>query len=262
MNENFKWIAAAVGVVGLSIGAIVYFSQRGAEPVAEPAPVVAPPAEVAEEPPVRHPLPPADTEQALPSLADSDPLVRDAIAGLIGQESAERYLVPEQLVRHVVVTVDNLPNEKVAERLRPVKPAPGQFAVSGPDEAPVLDPANYQRYEPLVRAFAAADNRALVAAYTRYYPLFQEAYESLGHPPQYFNDRLVEVIDHLLETPEVEGPIALARPSVQFEYADPALEARSAGQKLLIRMGRDHARVVKEKLRDLRRELTAQPPPR
>ena len=29
MNENIKWIAAAVAVVGLSIGAVVYFSMRG-----------------------------------------------------------------------------------------------------------------------------------------------------------------------------------------------------------------------------------------
>ena len=96
----------------------------------------------------------------------------------------------------------------------------------------------------------------MVATYTRHYPLFQEAYESLGHPPEYFNDRLIEVIDHLLAAPELRGPIALARPNVQYEFADPALEARSAGQKALIRMGSDNPKIVKDKLRELRAELT------
>ena len=93
-----------------------------------------------------------------------------------------------------------------------------------------------------------------------YYPLFQEAYANLGHPPEYFNDRLIEVIDHLLATPELQDPIALARPNVQFEYADPNLEARSAGQKALIRMGRENATVIKNKLRDVRAALIAQQP--
>ena len=139
---------------------------------------------------------------------------------------------------------------------------PGAFAVEGPEEAPTLDPANFERYKPLVQLIGAMDANQLVATYTRYYPLFQEAYESLGHPPEYFNDRVVEVIDHLLATPEIQGPIALARPSVLYEFADPQLESRSAGQKGLIRMGSDNARIVKEKLRVLRAALIAQQPAR
>jgi hypothetical protein len=159
-----------------------------------------------------------------------------------------------------VVTIDNLPNEDVAERIRPIRPTPGKFAVSGPEEAPTLDPANYQRYGPMVQLFGSTDTESLVATYTRYYPLFQEAYASLGHPPQYFNDRVVEVIDHLLATPDVQGPIALSQPRVQFEYADPKLEALSAGQKTLLRMGSANAKVVKDKLREVRAALVAQRP--
>jgi hypothetical protein len=104
------------------------------------------------------------------------------------------------------------------------------------------------------------DTKQLVTSYTRYYPLFQDAYESLGHPPQYFNDRLVEVIDHLLATPDIRGPVALVQPNVLYQFADPRLESRSAGQKLLIRMGSDNATAVKAKLRELRAALLAQKP--
>ena len=54
-------------------------------------------------------------------------------------------------------------------------------------------------------------------------------------------DEAGRFIDHLIETPMPEGPIVLHRPNVLYEFADPDLEALSSGQKLLIRMGNDHA---------------------
>lgn len=263
MNENLKWYAAAVAVVGLSVAAVVYRDRWWTDSeVPTEAPVAAVPAKPAmpEEPAIQHPLPATQTEEALPSLDQSDATMQNALAGLIGNEPAQKFIVSQDLVRHVVVTIDNLPNEKVAERLRPVIPTAGKFAVGGSEDTLVLDPANYQRYQPLVQLFRSTDTKVLVATYTRYYPLFQEAYESLGHPPKYFNDRVIEVIDHLLATPDIKGSIALAQPSVQFEYADPKLESRSAGQKLLIRMGNDNATAVKGKLREVRSALVATKP--
>jgi hypothetical protein len=264
MNENVKWVAAAVAVVGLAIGAVVFrdkwWTDR-AKPPAEPPVVAAPtPAPLPEEPAIRHPLPAPDTDEALPPLDASDAPIRNALEGLVGKAPVERFVIPENLVRQMVVTIDNLTEPKVAMRVRPVHPTPGAFAVGGTEEAPLLDAANYERYAPLVKLLSSVDTELLVATYTRYYPLFQEAYENLGHPPQYFNDRVIEVIDHLLATPDLEGEIALARPSVQYEFADPALEARSAGQKVLLRMGKDNAMTVKAKLRELRAKLVEQKP--
>lgn len=264
MNENFKWFAAAVGVVGLSIGAVIYLSMKDkaapppSEKVAfEPAPAPTP---VPEEPAVKYPLATPAAPEPLPPLNESDVPVLGALTDLIGQESVERFIVSTDLVRHIVVSVDNLSTEKVVERIRPLKPTPGTFVAGGSEEEPVLDSSNYARYKPLVESVRAIDTQALAATYTRHYPLFQEAYESLGHPPQYFNDRLIEVIDHLLATPELRGPIGLARPNVQYEFADRELESRSAGQKALIRMGSDNARVVKDKLRELRAVLIERKP--
>jgi hypothetical protein len=45
-----------------------------------------------------------------------------------------------------------------------------------------------------------------------------------------------------------------------YNFADPALEARPAGQKLLIRMGPDNAATIKSKLMELRALVTAAPP--
>jgi len=260
IRENAKYIAAAVGVVALSIGAVVYISQREPEAPA-PAPAAAAPKPAPPpEPAVKYPVAAAPAEEALPALDQSDQPLLSALSGLIGKGAADKYLVPEGVIRKIVVTVDNLPNTKVAERLRPLKPVPGSFAAAGPEGARTLDPANYERYKQLIDVVRSIDDQQLIALYTRYYPLFQDAYENLGHPPEYFNDRLIEVIDHLLATPDVKGPIALAQPNVLYEYADPALESLSAGQKVLIRMGSDNAAVVKEKLRALRAKLVEQKP--
>ena len=58
------------------------------------------------------------------------------------------------------------------------------------------------------------------------------------------------------------GPVELKQGRVFYEFADPALESRSAGQKMLLRMGSDNADVLKKKLRELRVVVTtSQDPP-
>ena len=63
-------------------------------------------------------------------------------------------------------------------------------------------------------------------------------------------------IDDLLATPEPETPVRLLQPKILHEYADPDLEARSAGQKILMRVGRDNARTIKSKLKEIRQLVT------
>jgi hypothetical protein len=262
MNENVKWGAAAVAVVGLAIGAVVFRDVWWKDrPAAPPATVkTEPPPAAPAEPEIKHPLPGDIAETPLPPLDGSDPAIQNALTGLLGGKAVEQFVIPEQIVRHIVVTIDNLPEQKVAERLRPLKRTPGRFTVSGTESEPLLDPANYERYAPLVALMQTVDTRLLVDAYVRHYPLFQEAYESLGHPPEYFNDRLIEVIDHLLATPELDGPVALTQPGVQYQFADAELEQRSAGQKVLLRMGSANAAAVKNKLRELRSAILEHKP--
>jgi hypothetical protein len=103
------------------------------------------------------------------------------------------------------------------------------------------------------------DMQRLAALYVRFYPLFQQAYRDLGNPDGYFNDRLVEVIDHLLATPAVDGPIRLVRPKVMYEFADPRLQALSSGQKLLLRLSPAQRRTVLAQLRALRTAVARAP---
>jgi hypothetical protein len=63
---------------------------------------------------------------------------------------------------------------------------------------------------------------------------------------------LIAAIDDLLATPEPKEALRLVQVKVRYQFADPDLERRSAGQKMLLRMGPENARVVKAKLRDFR----------
>jgi hypothetical protein len=100
-------------------------------------------------------------------------------------------------------------------------------------KTPGAGSANYRALQTCGANDPFVDTKLLVATYAHYYPLLQEAYENLGHPPQYFNDRVIEVIDHLLTTPELPDPIALVQPGVQYQFADPKLDVEIRGQKVV-----------------------------
>jgi len=255
-RRKYAWLIAAVVAAAVAAGGWYWYSGR-AHPAAEAPPVrpAAPQPAATTPPPISNPIPGEGAPTALPALNDSDPVVRDSLVGVFGRGAVEQFLVPQNIVRHIVVTVDNLPRHKVAVELRPVKPTAGQAVTAAQGAVTTLGEANFERYAPLARVVKGTDVKALAVVYERLYPLFQQAYEDLGYPGKYFNDRLVEVIDHLLQTPEVPAPIPVVQPKVFWEYADASLENRSAGQKLLIRMGPQNARVIKAKLREFRAEI-------
>src|SRR6185312_11390006 len=265
-EESFRdkaiwWSFGIVVAVAVAIGVYYrYYSPMPASPAQHPAaaPQPAPPPA----PAIQHPVPPSAEQQQtpLPPLDQSDPVVHDSLSGLLGNPAVAKFLVPHNVIRDVVVTVDNLPRKKVAAELRPLQPTPGDTAVDTQGASTSLSPQNYARYAALMEVVKSTDPKALAAVYFRLYPLFQQAYENLGYPGKYFNDRMVQAIDSVLATPDVQGPIELVRPKVFYQFADPKLEALPAGEKVLIRMGPQNASIIKAKLQQFRAAITAQPP--
>jgi len=250
MERRHQVVAAAVVLV--AAGAAYYYWNTPAS-TGTPAPVPAPAAAPGG---IEHPLPPASGEP-LPSLAESDAPLGAAIAALVHATALPDLFYPDRLARRLVATIDNLPREQVSGEVRTLRPPGGPLATRGEDEALAIAPDNSARYARYMVLLGAIDVGQAAALYRRFYPLLQQAYEELGYPGQYFNDRVVAVIDHLLATPEVAEPIRLVHPSVMYKFADPKLESLSAGQKALLRIGRENAAEVKAKLRALRAEITA-----
>ncbi len=251
--KKYLWWGIPIIVVA-GLGAALYYGRKHKEAPVVAEQVQSEPVATAPDQPNDHPIEAPSADKPLPSLAESDSALQESLAEVFGRP-LEQFLVPKNIVRHVVVTVDNLPRKKMAIQMWPLHPTGGLPLVEGQDDALTLSAQNSTRYATLMTIVRNTDTRQVAALYKRYYPLFQQAYTELGYPDGYFNNRLVEVIDHLLQTPEVTGPIRLTQPGVFYQYADPALEELSAGQKLLIRMGSENASTLKMKLRELRREV-------
>jgi Protein of unknown function (DUF3014) len=259
VNKPIIWVAALVLV--LAAGGVYYFKHRHAATTVVPAASTSN-SPGPNEPGIEHPLPEAVNSgpaAPLPDLAASDLPLHDALAQLAGEDAVKNYLAPDDLIRRMVVTIDNLPRQKVAVAKRPTSPIGGSFVAKGDELHATLDKQNFDRYKPMVAVVRKLDMQQLAAIYIRFYPLFQQSYQNLGYPTGYFNDRLVTVIDDMLATPEPKGAVELVRPNVMYTFADPTLEARSAGQKLLIRMGPENEEAIKAKLTELRAAITAGP---
>ena len=259
---------AIAAAAALAVAGWWWWAREEAPRVAAPTVADAPAAAPANQVPAtaagpRHPL---EEPVAAQSLASGG--IAGALTDLLGQAAVTAFLHTDDFSRRVVATVDNLGRAHAPPALWPVVPTPGRFTVQTGPEGETIAAQNAQRYTPFVRMVAGVDTARAAALYRQMYPLLQQSYVELGFGERYFNDRVVEVIDQLLATPEprtppqvqlteVKGPIAPERPWVRYEFADPRLEALSAGQKMLLRMGPENARSLRQKLAEFRQQIAS-----
>ena len=198
-----------------------------------------------------------ELDEPLPKLIDSDKIIQNELNSLVDQKQLWKHLRLNAIIQRFVITIDNLTKDKIPSKYLLGKPPSGKFVTRrNKSRQEFISTKNYKRYEPFITLVESIDTKKILGLYRHYYPLFQEAYEDIGYKNLQFNDRLLEVIDHLLQTPNIKDPIKLVHPSVFYKFADPELEALSAGQKILLRIGNSNAARLKTKLRELEFELS------
>jgi hypothetical protein len=190
-------------------------------------------------------------------LDQSDPVVREHALGLSANARFGQWLQSKDLVRKFVVAVDNVANGQSPKSHIDFFSPTGAFKALFKPDGTVLDPASFDRYNPVAEVMTSLDTASSVRLYQALKPLIQDAYRDLGYPGANFDDTLIKAIGELLETPIVEGPVRLEKKVLSFGMTDPALEALSAAQKLLLRMGPKNVRAIQAKLRDIARALGA-----
>nr|WP_244962510.1 DUF3014 domain-containing protein [Oleiagrimonas soli] len=197
----------------------------------------------------------------LPSLDDSDGVVHDAMTRFGGDKAGE-LLTGKALIPHIVATVNALSGKRLPASVLPVHSPRGTFTVAQADgDSAVMAPANEARYAPYVDVLEKADTDQLVAWYVHNYPLFEQAWRQLGYPQKHFNDRLVQVLDLLLATPEPAQPPYLEGAAGVYRFQNPQLENLAVGQKMLLRLGPGREAKVKAKLRAIRAAVAGQKMP-
>lgn len=201
--------------------------------------------------------------------AQADPLRLDPatlMSNLFGHTAAMMLFQWDDFSRRVVSTVDNLGRPTAPARLWPMVPAAGRFMTRRIGQEDVINVDNGRRYALYVHLIEKVDLARLVKIYTALYPDLQKAYEELGYPRRYFNDRLIEVLDQLAATPVTDAPIKVRQPAIYapiqptrtgpiWEFSDPDLRSLTSGQKILLRMGPSNGRRVKARLTEMRRLL-------
>ena len=187
-------------------------------------------------------------------LDTSDPAIKSSLQEISDANSTQvnRLLVNEALLQRFVVSVTNLANEEMAPNHQLLTPPDQPFRTYTQADKEWIDAASYKRYTPYVDMLESFNNEALLNLYAMYKGDIQAKYAEISEDPdEPFDQKLIEAIDELLDTPEVPVPVEVYTDSVAYKYADPRLENLSTPQKQLLRTGPDNMRRIKAKLREI-----------
>lgn len=188
-------------------------------------------------------------------LNESDEVVRELASGLSSNPRLAAWLMSKDLIRKFVAAVDNI---ALGQSPRPhigfFKPE-GDFEVIEESGEYIIDPASYERYDPVAEVFTSLDTKGTVTLYKKLGPALQEAYQELGYPEANFDDTLKKAIEELLKVPVVDEEIQVEKKVVTYTMVDPELEKLSAAQKHLLRMGPDNVERIQSKLREMSQAL-------
>lgn len=239
-------------VVIVVIGAVGYLVWQKSNVEKAPAPVVEAPADEAAE---KYPVAASSQVSTVHSADEVDQDLQKKAPDVFGQGPGSEVVIFENFVRRFVVAIDNALGKQIPLDLSPLKTAPGEIIVTPQGKDYVISDKNAERYQAYMQLIEKTDLSRAVQYYRQIYPLLQATYKELG-TSKYFNDRVIEVLDSVVATPDVTEPLHLQHPSVRYTFADPQLEALPAIQKIVLRMGPQNEKIIKGKAQDLKQMLT------
>lgn len=193
----------------------------------------------------------------LPPLDESDGMIRRLAATLSAHPRWATWLVTDRLAERFVASIVTLAAGNSPREHLPFLVPDDDFRVRSQGNALVIDPASYRRYDAFAEALVGLDRNGAVRLYRQLRPLFLEAYEELGFPPEEFDAHLARAMDNLIDVPILEGPFEVVEGVEVYEYVDPTLEVRTPAEKHMLRLGPENALRVQAKLRQLRAALVA-----
>jgi len=276
----------AIGAIALItlVGGVIYFNGQAAPEavikdtpvaIASPAPVIAAPEELIEEPvvelvPVTEPvaipqpqeiipaIPVAQVPKTepLPTLDNSDEFVMAKASQLSWLPEFAKQLVKKDLARNFVTFVDNASRGDLAMKFSPVEKPLQKFLINEVADDMYIDPHSYKRYDVYVDMLNSINFDVAIAHLKELTPILDEAYMELGYEKGAFVPTLEQAIEEMLQAPIIRNPIKVVAPSAMYKYADPQLENLSDLQKLMLRMGPDNIAKLRPKLQQAQLALS------
>lgn len=238
----------ALALVAAAAVALYILVARRQMPPAQPAASPSRPAASTE---VERPLGGDPFAVQVPSLDQSDAIVRQLVKEVTAHPLVVSWLTTDGLLRNVAVVIANAAEGTTpAVHLRTLRPA-APFAVVETPAGLAIDPRSYRRYDALASAAASVDPAAAARLYATVKPRLQEAFRDLD--PETPLDRAFErAVVQLLNTPVLNDPV-LVRPQggTGYAFVDPKLENLTAAQKQLLRTGPSNVRTIQAALRSI-----------
>lgn len=176
------------------------------------------------------------------SAADAEKEVRTFLKALSPKLAA--LLTGPELLRRVVGAVQLAADGEswlhLFPELRPAK----AFEVTQRGKKLFIDPKSYLRYSELTAAITAVDAQAAGRAYRKLRPIFAQVFSEIAPPGASFDDALLRVLASVENAKLIDGDVELLPRGLVYQFKDPALEAASPTQKLLLRLGPSNARAL------------------
>lgn len=201
-----------------------------------------------------------DAAPELPDLSASDDFTREQLVPLSESEELAQWLGTDDLLPKAAAVIDGLARGVLVKKVLPMEPPGKEFKVSMEQDMAWMDESNYTRYNRYVSVLTSIPPEALASTFHTLRPLLEKAYGDLGGNAGSIDNRVIAAIDRMLLTPDHNGPFALERESVHYQFVDPTLEALPGIQKQLLRIGPDNRAKLKNYLRELRVALLAESP--
>ncbi len=198
-----------------------------------------------------------DMGTPLPALDESDEFALAALANFVTGNEWLQWISTDEVLRKLVVVVDNIADGKVAQKYISIPKPQTPFKVEEIGQREYLMSDSFERYTRYIEVFDAIDNELIVSTYHQLSPLLEQAYAELGYPDRTFESTLLRALDFILDTPQFPGgEIELMHTSVVYKYADKKLENLPAVHKQILRMGPQNAAVARSKIQALKTALT------
>lgn len=245
-----RWIVLAVAGLLVGAGAVYVFLNKPAAELPEPAPIAqrAPePADLEEEPSG----PPI-------SAVEADDAARSVFSPLSGEPEWAAWLTEKDLLRRLVGAVNALADGESPRANVPFLAPKTAFAVIElEDGGAIVDPASWERYEPLGRVIRALDVGQTFEAFKAVSPLLEQFHREGARPGDRFPKALERGLDRIiaLPLPEPDAALVPAPTGAAWLYADSTLEELPAAEKHLLRLGPTILGELKQKATELKAAL-------